>query len=139
MQTNHNVVVGYVFWLFGFFGAHRFYYGKPLTGILWLFTGGLLLIGWIVDLFLIPRMNEEANRRYPPGPYDYNVAWLLHVFLGVLGLHRFYLGFWVSGLIWLLTGGIFFVGWLYDWLTLNELVEEANAAASAARPLKPVY
>lgn len=99
----------------------------------------MFLIGWIVDLFLIPSMNDEADRRYKAGTYDYNVAWLLHVFLGPLGLHRFYLGHWVSGLIWLLTGGILGLGWLYDWLTLNELVDEANAAASAARPLKPAY
>jgi len=135
----HNIVVGYVFWLLGFFGAHRFYYGKPLTGILWLFTGGVFLIGWIIDLFLIPSMNNEANRRFPQGKHDYNVAWLLHVLLGPLGLHRFYLGFWVSGLIWLLTGGIFFVGWLYDWLTLNETVAEANAGVIESHPMKPAY
>ncbi len=34
----------------GGFGAHRFYVGKMGTGILYLFTGGLLGIGWLVDL-----------------------------------------------------------------------------------------
>ena len=45
MQSTHNIILGYVFWLLGFVGAHRFYYGKHLTGILWFFTGGLFLIG----------------------------------------------------------------------------------------------
>jgi len=37
----------------GFFGAHRFYVGKTWTGILWLFTGGLLGIGVLVDFIKI--------------------------------------------------------------------------------------
>ena len=49
----HSKLIGYLLWIFGFTGAHRFYYGKPLTGTLWFFTCGLFLIGWIVDLFLI--------------------------------------------------------------------------------------
>lgn len=38
---------------FGIFGAHRFYTGKVGTGFLWLFTGGLVAIGWIVDIIAI--------------------------------------------------------------------------------------
>ncbi len=34
----------------GEFGVHRFYEGKIATGILWLCTGGLLGVGYIVDL-----------------------------------------------------------------------------------------
>ncbi len=34
-------------------GAHKFYEGKVGMGILYLLTGGLLGIGWIVDLILI--------------------------------------------------------------------------------------
>lgn len=33
----------------GFFGAHKFYEGKALTGLLYFFTGGLFLFGWFVD------------------------------------------------------------------------------------------
>ena len=38
---------------FGGLGFHKFYVGKVGTGILYLFTGGLLGIGWIVDLIRI--------------------------------------------------------------------------------------
>lgn len=39
--------------LFGIWGAHRFYEGKIITGILWACTGGLGLIGWIIDLIIL--------------------------------------------------------------------------------------
>jgi len=44
-RTTHSIAVGYVCWLLGFLGMHRFYFGKPITGTIWFFTGGLLLIG----------------------------------------------------------------------------------------------
>ncbi len=49
--------IAYLLWLLifiGFGGVHRFYSGRWITGIIWLLTGGLFLIGQIVDLFLIP-------------------------------------------------------------------------------------
>lgn len=131
-SDTHSKVIGYILWLVGFSGAHRFYYGRQLTGIIWLFTCGLFLIGWIVDLFLIPWMDRSADRRYVAGPIDYSVAWLLLTFLGVLGLHRFYLGKWGTGLIYLLTFGLFGIGIIYDFLTLNSQISERNQAAKAA-------
>ena len=45
-----NKWVAFLLCLFlGFFGAHKFYEGKALLGILYLFTGGLFGIGWIID------------------------------------------------------------------------------------------
>lgn len=34
-------------------GVHRFYAGKVGTGLLWLFTGGLFGVGYIVDIIMI--------------------------------------------------------------------------------------
>jgi TM2 domain-containing membrane protein YozV len=129
----HSVVLGYLLWLFGFTGAHRFYYGRPITGTIWFLTFGLLLIGWIVDLFLIPVMDKEADLQFSPGPYNYNVCWLLLTFLGIFGIHRFYLGKWLSGLIWLCTGGLFLAGYLYDLWNLNQMVSEQNTLALRER------
>jgi len=123
---SHSIVIGYLAWLIGFTGAHRFYYGKPITGAIWFFTAGLLGIGWIVDLVLIPGMDLDANRQYFRGELDYNLAWVLHVFLGVFGVHRFYMGKWISGLVYLFTGGLFLIGWIYDLLTLNDQISAIN-------------
>jgi TM2 domain-containing membrane protein YozV len=46
----------------------------------------------------------------------------------LFGVHRFYLGKWVSGVLYLLSGGLFGVGYLYDYWTLNSQVSEINAA-----------
>lgn len=131
MQINgntHSIFFGYLMWIFGFMGAHRFYYGKPISGTIYFFTFGLLGIGWIVDLFLIPGMDAHADVKYVEGRLDYNVAWILLTFLGVFGVHRFYQQKWLSGLLYLLTGGVFLLGVLYDYLNLNEQIDEANKA-----------
>ena len=44
MESTHSKAIGYVLWIFGFTGSHRFYFGKPITGLIWLCTGGLFLI-----------------------------------------------------------------------------------------------
>lgn len=126
-DDTHSKVIGYILWIFGFMGAHRFYYGRPVTGTIWFFTLGLLFIGWIVDLFLIPGMDREADFRYVTGDKNYNVSWILLTFLGVFGAHRFYLGKWVTGLIWFFTGGLLLLGYLYDYWTLNEQIDEVNS------------
>ena len=127
MSTDtHSKVIGYALWVFGFTGSHRFYYGKPITGTIWFFTLGLLGIGWLIDLFLIPSMDRQADFRFQAGPKDYSVAWLLLTFLGLLGLHRFYLGKWVTGLLYLVSAGLFGLGYLYDYWTLNRQIDELN-------------
>lgn len=124
--NSHSIPLGYLFWIFGFMGAHRFYYGRPVSGTLYFFTLGLLFVGWLVDLFLIPSMDRSADRRYTEGRHSYTVAWLLLTFLGIFGIHRFYLGKWLTGLLYLFTGGLFLLGWLYDLWTLNGQVRDAN-------------
>ncbi len=133
-SNTHSKVIGYLLWIFGFTGAHRFYFGKPITGVLWFFTGGLFLIGWIIDLFLIPSMDRAADRRYQAGPVDYSVAWLLLTFLGFFGAHRFYMGKWISGICYLLTLGLFGLGYLFDLCTLNHQVSETNQACALTSP-----
>ncbi|MBN8420382.1 MAG: NINE protein [Verrucomicrobia bacterium] len=128
LPSTHNKLVGYLLWIFGFTGAHRFYFGKPKTGILWFFTGGLFLIGWIVDLFLIPGMDRDADRRFAQGHLEYSITWILLTFVGLFGIHRFYMGKWGTGLIYLFTGGLFLVGIVYDFCTLNTQISEINAA-----------
>jgi len=126
-RDTHSKLLGYLLWLFGFLGAHRFYYGKPVTGTLWFFTLGLLGIGWLIDLFLIPAMDRQADLRFTAGPINYSLAWLLLTFLGVFGLHRFYQGKWLTGILYLLTFGLLGLGVLYDFWTLNDQISMRHA------------
>jgi len=59
MQKNKWVA----FWLcffFGILGIHKFYEGRVLLGILYIFTGGLFGIGVIIDLIIL---------LFKPNPY----------------------------------------------------------------------
>jgi TM2 domain-containing membrane protein YozV len=127
-EGGHSVTIGYVLWIFGFTGSHRFYYGRPISGSIWFLTLGLLGVGWIIDVFLIPSMDRDADLRFDKGPFDYNLAWILLTFLGIFGIHRIYLGKIVTGVIYFLTAGLFGLGYLYDYWTLNEQIAIANHA-----------
>jgi TM2 domain-containing membrane protein YozV len=126
MRDTHSIPIGYILWILGFTGSHRFYYGKPWSGTLWFLTFGLFGIGWMVDFFLIPSMERAADQKYVPGKNNFDVTWMLLVFLGIFGIHRFYLKRWITGLIWLMTGGLFTLGYLYDLWNLNEMISEEN-------------
>ena len=139
-RNTHSKLIGYVLWLVGFTGAHRFYFGKPISGTIWFCTLGLFGIGWLIDLFLIPSMDRKADVKNVPGARDHSIAWLLLVFGGWLGLHRMYLNKWISGLaIAIMTGltavmfPLFFflllpllLMLLMDLWTLNGQVSEFN-------------
>jgi TM2 domain-containing membrane protein YozV len=59
-----STTTAYLLWLLifvGLGGIHRIYAGRVITGLIWLFTGGLFLVGQIIDLFLIPGMIRRAN------------------------------------------------------------------------------
>lgn len=70
MNTQNNphkdrLVASYILCAAGFLGIgglHRLYNGKIATGLLWLCTGGLLYIGQLVDLLLIPGMVDEYEQ-----------------------------------------------------------------------------
>ena len=131
-NTNtHSMLMGYLLWIFGFMGAHRFYYGKQVSGTIWFFTLGLFFVGWIVDLFLIPSMDKQADWRFTDGPINYSLAWIFLTFLGIFGVHRFYMGKIFTGVLYLFTGGLFLLGWLYDLYTLNEQITQENAQRRA--------
>ena len=125
-RTTHSLAVGYILWIFGFLGAHRFYYGRPVSGTIYFFTLGLFFVGWIVDLFLMPRLEAEADAVFTSGEINYTIAWVLLTFLGIFGIHRFYMGKWGTGLIYLFTCGFFLIGIIYDYWTLNDKISQEN-------------
>lgn len=45
---------------FGVLGAHKFYEGRILLGIVYIFTGGILGVGVIIDLIIL---------LFKPNPY----------------------------------------------------------------------
>jgi TM2 domain-containing membrane protein YozV len=69
-----------------------------------------------------PAPRKQARREPPPTPRrtappsDFNrlTTFLLCLLLGFFGVHRFYVGRAGSGVLWLLTGGLLAVGWIYD-------------------------
>ena len=99
-----------------------------ISGTIYFFTLGLLGIGWLIDLLLIPSMARKADLRYAEGKIDYNVAWILLTFLGIFGIHRFYMGKWISGILYLLTAGIFGIGYIYDYWTMNDQIAVINSS-----------
>lgn len=70
------------------------------------------------------------------------ILWLA-IFLGLGGLHRFYNGKIGSGILWLVTWGLFGIGQFVDLLLIPEMVEEHNLRYRVKHgllydPLQPV-
>jgi len=126
-NDTHSLAVGYLLWIFGFLGSHRFYFGRPVSGTIYFFTLGLFFVGWIIDLFLMPMLEAKAERRFQAGRYNYTIAWVLLTFLGFFGIHRFYQGKIGTGLLYLFTLGLFGVGVIYDYWTLNDQLSQRNS------------
>jgi len=62
-MNKKEVWVAYLLWFFlGALGVHKFYLQKMGMGILYIFTGGIFLIGLIVDLFTIPGQVRQFNQ-----------------------------------------------------------------------------
>jgi TM2 domain-containing membrane protein YozV len=85
------------------------------------------------------RLHENAvvivhyRRNYGGIKVRYNVGvayllWLISGF-GCLGFHRFYLGKVGTGILWIMTGGLFGIGCIYDAVTLGKQVRHANIEA----------
>ncbi len=61
-RPERSLAASYGLWalcFIGFAGIHRFYVGRPISGFIWLITGGLFFVGQIIDLFMMQRMVED--------------------------------------------------------------------------------
>ncbi len=57
-----SLLLTYLLWLIGgLVGVHKFYLGRPIVGLLYFFTGGIFVVGWVVDFFTLPRQVHVAN------------------------------------------------------------------------------
>ena len=78
--------------------------GVPGTGLSYTTSGGR------------PASVPAAQR--PTSPKSKAVVLPLCIFLGVLGVHRYYVGKIGTGVIWTLTAGFFGIGWIVDIFTV---------------------
>ncbi len=53
------------------------------------------------------------------------LLWLL-CFVGLFGIHRFYNGKWITGLLWFFTGGFFLIGQIVDLVLIPAMTARAN-------------
>ena len=106
-------------------GIHRFYTGRIISGLFQLLTGGGFGIWVLIDLIMIINgsFTDQYNRplNHPPvmgGNRSWTTTAFLCMFLGWLGVHRFYNGRVVSGIFQLLTFGGFGIWALVDFIMI---------------------
>lgn len=113
----------------GMLGVHRFYVGKIGTGILMLLTLGGLGIWGLIDLIMIAssKFKDKQGRliefiSFDPATKSQKsgtVALLLCMFLGMLGIHRFYTGKIGTGILMLITFGGLGIWTLIDLIVIT--------------------
>ncbi len=105
----------------GYLGVHRFYTGRIVSGIFQFLTFGGFGIWVLVDLIMIVTGSFTDGDDHPlnhqpirGGNKSWVVTALLCMFLGSMGVHRFYAGRIVSGIFQFLTFGGFGIWSLID-------------------------
>ena len=105
----------------GMLGMHRFYTGRYISGFIQLLTFGGCGIWAFIDLIMIVSgdFTDQYGRPldHPPvmgGMRSWYTTAFLCMFLGWLGVHRFYTGRVVSGIVQLLTFGGFGIWTIVD-------------------------
>jgi len=128
----------------GYLGVHRFYTGRIISGIFQLLTFGGFGIWVLIDLIMIVTDNfKDSNERplyHQPingGSKSWTVTALLCMFLGSWGIHRFYTGHIVIGILQLLTGGGFGIWTLIDLIMIytDSFTDSMNMPLTRAQPV----
>lgn len=61
-KKQKKMAAAYLLWFFlGFIGIHKFYLQKTGLGVLYIFTGALFGVGWIIDAFITAKRVHELN------------------------------------------------------------------------------
>ncbi|XP_041355696.1 uncharacterized protein LOC121373253 [Gigantopelta aegis] len=140
-KPKKSLCVAYLLGLspFGLIGAHHFYLERPLYGLTYTWTFGLLGVGYVADWFRMPflveRANKIADRQEDPDRKFVDDVYILWFPFGILGFHHFYLRRFVWGFLYMCTFGLFGVGWIIDGCRLPCLVKDFNEAAEERKRL----
>jgi TM2 domain-containing membrane protein YozV len=121
----NGVLLLFLSWFLGFFGADRFYNGQIGLGILKLCTFGGFGIWAFIDFLMVvlgkykdkegnPFLVIHEDISSPKSEDSWSTAFLLSIFFGALGMNRFYTGRIGLGVAKLFTLGGFGVWVLID-------------------------
>ncbi|XP_052796946.1 uncharacterized protein LOC128229224 isoform X2 [Mya arenaria] len=111
----------------GIFGAYHYYLGNVQLGLIYTFTCGIFGIGWLMDLFRMPKLVRKAGLDKKSVGTAYIMA--MPPF-GLFGAHHYYLGNYGLGITYTLTLGIFSIGWIVDMFRMKALVKASNDPTS---------
>jgi TM2 domain-containing membrane protein YozV len=78
---------------------------------------------------MVPAVRESTALDRPQRDVISAYVLLIPAIFGLSGLHRFYLGRWASGLLWLVTGGLCGIGSVVDMIMLPRMVDDTNRGA----------
>lgn len=142
-REKKSIIEAYLLWLiFGLLGAHHFYLRRTEFGIVYFFTFGLLGCGWLIDMFRMPYLVSETNKKvmdaFQVKKKNISDAYTLWFPFGLLGFHHFYLGNVIMGILYFFTLGLFGIGWLIDLVRIPYMVKAANERDPFVRQEKSV-